>query len=55
MYNRDVEIREAINAGERALSSLEEAKRSLGSACPLHLYDFNKLRKKKKACSNTRR
>ena len=32
MYNRDREIREAINAGERALSSLRDAKRSLGSA-----------------------
>lgn len=32
MYNRDREIREAISAGERALRSLQDAKRSLGSA-----------------------
>ena len=32
MYNRDLEIREAIDAGERALRSLQDAKRSLGSA-----------------------
>ena len=32
MYNRDREIREAVEAGERALRSLKEAKRSLGSA-----------------------
>ena len=32
MYNRDLEIREAIEAGERALRSLRDAKNSLGSA-----------------------
>ena len=32
MYNRDLEIREAIDAGERALLSLRDAKNSLGSA-----------------------
>lgn len=32
MYNRDLEIREAIEAGERALRSLRDAKSSLGSA-----------------------
>ena len=32
MYNRDLEIREAIDAGERALRSLRDAKSSLGSA-----------------------
>ena len=32
MYNRDMEIREAIDAGERALRSLREAKSSLDSA-----------------------
>ena len=32
MYNRNMEIREAIDAGERALRSLREAKSSLGSA-----------------------
>ncbi len=32
MYNRDMEIREAIEAGERALRSLKDAKSSLGSA-----------------------
>ena len=32
MYNRDIEIREAIEAGERALRSLRDAKSSLGSA-----------------------
>ena len=32
MYNRDREIREAVEAGERALRSLKEAKRNLGSA-----------------------
>ena len=40
MYNRDVEIREAINAGERALRSLEEARRSLGSARNWGLLDL---------------
>ena len=32
MYNRDLEIREAIEAGERALRSLKDAKSSLASA-----------------------
>ena len=32
MYNRNMEIREAIDAGERALRSLREAKSSLDSA-----------------------
>ncbi len=32
MYNRDLEIREAIDAGERALLSLRDAKNSLRSA-----------------------
>ena len=32
MYNRDLEIREAIDAGERALLSLRDATNSLGSA-----------------------
>jgi hypothetical protein len=32
MYNRDLEIREAIEAGERALRSLRDARNSLSSA-----------------------
>ena len=40
MYNRDIEIREAIEAGERALRSLQEAKRSLGSARNWGLFDL---------------
>ena len=32
MYNKELEIREAINAGERALRSLQDAKSSLNSA-----------------------
>ncbi len=32
MYNRELEVREAIYAGERALQSLEEAKRNLSGA-----------------------
>ena len=32
MYNRNLEIREAIEAGERALRSLKDAKSSLASA-----------------------
>ena len=32
MYNRDLEIREAIEAGERALRSLKDARDSLSSA-----------------------
>lgn len=32
MYNRDLEIREAIEAGERALQSLRDARNSLSSA-----------------------
>lgn len=40
MYNKDVEIREAIEAGERALRSLQEAKNSLGSARNWGLLDL---------------
>lgn len=40
MYNRDLEIREAIEAGERALRSLREAKNSLGSARNWGLLDL---------------
>lgn len=40
MYNRDVEIREAIEAGERALSSLRSAKDSLSSARGWGLFDL---------------
>ena len=40
MYNRDIEIREAIDAGERALDSLKEAKASLGSARNWGLFDL---------------
>ena len=40
MYNREVEIREAIEAGERALRSLKEAKNSLSSAKNWGLFDI---------------
>ena len=40
MYNREVEIREAIKAGERALCSLKEAKSSLSSARNWGLFDL---------------
>ena len=40
MYNRDIEIREAIEAGERALLSLQDARRSLGSARNWGLLDL---------------
>lgn len=40
MYNRETEIREAIEAGERALSSLREARGSLGSARNWGLLDL---------------
>ena len=40
MYNRDLEIREAVEAGERALRSLREAKSSLGSARGWGLVDM---------------
>ena len=40
MYDRDMEIREAIEAGERALGSLQEARRSLGSARGWGLLDL---------------
>ena len=40
MYNRNSEIREAIEAGERALSSLQDAKNSLGSARGWGLFDL---------------
>ena len=40
MYNRDNEIREAIDAGERALHSLRDAKDSLSSARNWGLFDL---------------
>ncbi len=40
MYNRDIEIREAIEAGERARHSLMEARNSLGSARNWGLLDL---------------
>ena len=40
MYNREKEIREAIEAGERALSSLRDARNSLGSARNWGLVDL---------------
>ena len=40
MYNRDIEIREAIEAGERARHSLKEARNSLGSARNWGLLDL---------------
>ncbi|MBQ9685937.1 MAG: hypothetical protein IJV41_05210 [Oscillospiraceae bacterium] len=40
MYNRDIEIREAIEAGERALHSLRDARSSLGSARNWGLFDL---------------
>ena len=40
MYNRDAEIREAIEAGERALRSLQKAKSSLGSARNWGIFDL---------------
>ncbi len=40
MYNRDVEIREAVMAGERALSSLRNAEKSLKSARGWGFYDI---------------
>ena len=40
MYNRDIEIREAIDAGKRALRSLKEAKSSLSSARNWGLFDL---------------
>ncbi len=40
MYNREREIREAIEAGERALSALKEAKNKLGSARGWGLLDL---------------
>ena len=39
-YNRDREIHEAINAGERALSSLKDARNSLGSARSWGIFDI---------------
>ena len=48
MYNRDMEIREAIDAGERALRSLREAKSSLDSARGWGIVDMmvqSKIRK----------
>ena len=40
MYNRDIEIREAIEAGERALNSLRDAKNSLSSARGWGVFDL---------------
>ena len=40
MYNRNIEIREAIEAGERALSSLRNARNSLSSARGWGLFDL---------------
>ena len=40
MYNRNIEIREAIEAGERALVSLRDARASLGSARNWGLFDL---------------
>ena len=40
MYNRNTEIREAIEAGERALISLQDARESLGSARNWGLLDL---------------
>lgn len=40
MYDRNTEIREAIEAGERALHSLREAKSNLGSARGWGLFDI---------------
>ena len=40
MYNRNIEIREAINTGERALYSLRQAKNSLSSARNWGLFDL---------------
>ncbi len=40
MYDRTKEIREAINAGERALSSLHEAERQLNAAGNWGLLDL---------------
>ena len=40
MYNRNIEIREAIEAGERALVSLQDARESLGSARNWGLLDL---------------
>ena len=40
MYNRDLEIREAITAGERALDSLRDARKSLDSAGNWGLLDM---------------
>ena len=40
MYNRNIEIREAIEAGERALVSLQDARESLGSARNWGLLDM---------------
>ena len=39
-YNRDKEIREAIEAGERALASLRKADEKLGSARNWGLLDI---------------
>ena len=39
MYNRELEVQQAVNAGERALRSLKNAKKSLNSARGWGLYD----------------
>ncbi len=40
MYNRELEVREAYAAGERALRSLEDARDSLGSARTWGIFDI---------------
>ena len=40
MYDRELEIREAIDAGERALDSLRDAKQSLKSARGWGVFDL---------------
>ncbi len=40
MYDRELEIREAIDAGERALDSLRDAKKSLKSARGWGVFDL---------------
>ena len=40
MYNREREVREAIVAGERALHSLKDARKSLGSARGWGMFDI---------------
>ena len=40
IYNRETEVREAIAAGERALDSLKDAKKSLNSARSWGIFDI---------------